>query len=46
MKSYKLCALVIIGGTARGKKRFLALEDGVRPPKVGERFCLTSNALV
>ncbi|AGI74366.1 IS256 family transposase [Octadecabacter arcticus 238] len=26
----KLCALVIIGVTARGKKRFLAIEDGVR----------------
>ena len=26
----KLCALVIVGVTARGKKRFLAIEDGVR----------------
>jgi transposase-like protein len=26
----KLCALVIIGVTTRGKKRFLAIEDGVR----------------
>jgi putative transposase len=26
----KLCALVIIGVTARGQKRFLAIEDGVR----------------
>jgi putative transposase len=26
----KLCALVIIGVTARGKKRFLAIDDGVR----------------
>ena len=26
----KLCALVIIGVTARGKKRFLAIEDGAR----------------
>jgi putative transposase len=26
----KLCALVIIGVTACGKKRFLAIEDGVR----------------
>jgi putative transposase len=26
----KLCALVIIGVTARGKKRFLAIEDGGR----------------
>jgi putative transposase len=26
----KLCALVIIGVTARGKKQFLAIEDGVR----------------
>jgi putative transposase len=25
----KLCALVIVGVTARGKKRFLAIEDGV-----------------
>lgn len=29
-ESDKLCALVIIGVTARGKKRFLAIEDGVR----------------
>jgi hypothetical protein len=28
----KLCALVIVGVTARGKKRFLAIEDGVREP--------------
>ena len=26
----KLCALVIIGVTARGEKKFLAIEDGVR----------------
>jgi putative transposase len=26
----KLCALVIVGVTASGKKRFLAIEDGVR----------------
>jgi len=26
----KLCALVIVGVTARGQKRFLAIEDGVR----------------
>ena len=26
----KLCALVIVGVTARGKKRLLAIEDGVR----------------
>jgi putative transposase len=26
----KLCALVIVGVTARGHKRFLAIEDGVR----------------
>jgi len=26
----KLCALVIIGVTARGRKKFLAIEDGVR----------------
>ena len=26
----KLCALVIFGVTARGKKRFLAIEDGLR----------------
>jgi putative transposase len=26
----KLCALVIVGVTARGKKRFLAIEDVVR----------------
>jgi putative transposase len=26
----KLCALVIVGVTARGKKRFLSIEDGVR----------------
>jgi putative transposase len=26
----KLCALVIIGVNARGEKRFLAIEDGVR----------------
>ena len=26
----KLCALVIVGVTARGKKHFLAIEDGVR----------------
>ena len=26
----KLCALVIVGVIARGKKRFLAIEDGVR----------------
>ena len=28
----KLCALVIVGVTARGKKRFLAIEDDVREP--------------
>ena len=26
----KLCALVIVGITARRKKRFLAIEDGAR----------------
>jgi putative transposase len=26
----KLCALVVVGVTAHGKKRFLAFEDGVR----------------
>ena len=26
----KLCALVIVGVTARGQKRLLAIEDGVR----------------
>ena len=26
----KLCALVVIGVNARGQKRFLAIEDGVR----------------
>jgi putative transposase len=26
----KLCTIVIFGVTARGKKRFLAIEDGVR----------------
>ena len=26
----KLCALVIVGMTSRGKKLFLAIEDGVR----------------
>ena len=26
----KLCTLVIVGVTARGKKHFLAIEDGVR----------------
>ena len=29
----KLCALVIVGVTARGQKRLLAIEDGVRAPK-------------
>lgn len=29
-ENYKLCAPVIIGVTACGKKRFLAIEDGVR----------------
>jgi len=26
----KLCALVVIGVDARGQKRFLAIEDGMR----------------
>ena len=32
----KLCALVIVGVTARGKKRFLAIEDGVREGSVAK----------
>ena len=28
----KLCALVIVGVTARGQKQFLAIDDGVREP--------------
>lgn len=36
----KLCALVIVGVTARGKTRFLAIEDGgVSPRRGGARFC-------
>jgi transposase-like protein len=38
----KLCALVIIGVTARGKKRFLAIEDGVRESTQSWREVLLS----
>ena len=36
----KLCTLVIFDVTARGKKHFLAIEDGMceKVPKVGVRF--------
>ena len=38
----KLCALVIVGVTARGKKRFLAIEDGVRESTQSWREVLLS----
>jgi putative transposase len=38
----KLCALVIFGVTARGKKRFLAIEDGVRDSTQSWREVLLS----
>jgi putative transposase len=38
----KLCALVIIGVTARGNKRFLAIEDGVRESTQSWREVLLS----
>ena len=36
----KLCALVIFGVTAHGKKRFLAIEDGVRESTRSWRWVL------
>jgi transposase-like protein len=38
----KLCALGIVGVTARGKKRFLAIEDGVRESTQSWREVLLS----
>jgi transposase-like protein len=38
----KLCALVIVGVTARGMKRFLAIEDGVRESTQSWREVLLS----
>ena len=38
----KLCALVIVGVTARGKKRFLAIEDGARESTQSWREVLLS----
>ena len=38
----KLCALVIVGVTARGKKRFPAIEDGVRESTQSWREVLLS----
>ena len=38
----KLCALVIVGVTARGKKRFLAIEDGGRESTQSWREVLLS----
>ncbi len=38
----KLCALVIVGVTARGQKRFLAIEDGVRESTQSWREVLLS----
>lgn len=38
----KLCALVIVGVTAHGKKRFLAIEDGVRESTQSWREVLLS----
>ena len=38
----QLCALVIVGVTARGKKRFLAIEDGVRESTQSWREVLLS----
>ena len=36
----RLCALVVIGVNEHGKKRFLAIEDGVRNRRrVGARCC-------
>ena len=39
----KLCALVIVGVTARGQKRLLAIEDGVREPKQSWREGLLNH---
>ena len=38
----KLCAIAIVGVTARGKKRFLAIEDGVRESTQSWREVLLS----
>ena len=38
----KLCALVIVGVKARGQKRLLVIEDGVREPKQSWRKVLLS----
>ena len=38
----KLCALVIVGVTARGQKRLLAIEDGVRESTQSWREVLLS----
>ena len=39
----KLCAIVIVGVTARGQKRLLAIEDGVREPKQSWREGLLNH---
>jgi putative transposase len=36
----KLCALIVVGVNERGKKRFLAIEDGVRESKQSWREVL------
>ena len=42
-ENYKLCAFVIVGVTALGQKRLLAIEDGVREPKQSWREGLLNH---
>ena len=41
-RTTNFCALAIVGVTARGKKRFLAIEDGVRESAQSWRKVLLS----